>query len=228
MLLEIRKLRKEYRRGDAGFLAVNDVDISVGENDFIFITGRSGSGKSTLLNLIAGLARPSSGKIVFDGRDIGGANEKELAFLRNSQIGYIPQGHGILFNFTVLDNVLLPFYFYSREGDPKKRALSLLEQTGIPHLVGSYPDQLSGGELRRVSIARSLINSPCLLIADEPTGDLDPQTTNDILRMFERISAEGVTIILVTHEVDTVSCGNRHLIMEEGFIREADCFQRYP
>ncbi|MDR1884706.1 MAG: ABC transporter ATP-binding protein [Synergistaceae bacterium] len=224
MLLETRKLRKEYRRGDAAFPAVNDVDISVDENDFLFITGRSGSGKTTLLNLIAGLARPSSGEIFFDGLDIGGASDRDLALLRNSQIGYIPQGHGILSNFTVLDNVLLPFYLYSREGGPEKRALSLLEQTGIPHLAGSYPDQLSGGELRRVSIARSLINSPRLLIADEPTGDLDPRTTDDILRLFARISSDGVTIIIVTHEADIVKFGNRHLIMEEGLIREAAGF----
>ena len=205
MLLEIRELKKEYKRGGKVFPAVDNVSLSVSENDFICITGRSGSGKSTFLNIAAGLLAPTSGSIVFDGRDLIKLSDGELSGLRNTQIGFIPQGRSILPNFTVLDNVKLPFYLSKRKGNPAERAIYLLEKVGLHKLAEMYPSQLSGGELRRVSIARALINSPRLIIADEPTGDLDPQTTQDIMRLFSQISVSGTAVILVTHEPD-VAC----------------------
>jgi putative ABC transport system ATP-binding protein len=219
MLLEMKDLRKEYRRDGSEFFAVDGVSLTVNESDFILITGRSGSGKSTLLKMIAGLIRPSSGSIVFNALDLAGAGEDDLALMRNTGIGYIPQEHSLLSNFTVRDNVTLPFYFYRRSGSPDERADYMMEQTGIAHLARSYPAQLSGGEQRRVSIARSLINEPDLIVADEPTGDLDPQTTEEILDIFSRVSDTGAAVILVTHDADVKGRGNRRLVMESGHLR---------
>jgi putative ABC transport system ATP-binding protein len=216
MLLEMKGVRKEYRRDGVGFFAVDGVDLTANENDFIIITGRSGSGKSTLLKMIAGLLRPSSGSIVFSGRDLAGVSDDEGALTRNAGIGYIPQEHSLLSNFTVRENVILPFYFYRRSGDPDERADYLLEQTGIARLAQSYPAQLSGGEQRRVSIARSLINEPKLIVADEPTGDLDPQTAEEILGLFSQVSGTGAAVILVTHDTNVKGHGNRRLVMESG------------
>jgi ABC-type lipoprotein export system ATPase subunit len=188
----------------------------------VSIIGRSGSGKSTLLNLIAGLLNPTSGSVEMDGRIISTLNDAEVSLYRNSKIGYVSQGQTILSNLTVLDNVRLPFYFFKRDGDATEKALLLLEQVGILHLAGSYPKQLSGGELRRVSIARALINDPGLLIADEPTSDLDAQTTGEIMQLFRLISQKGTAVLMVTHELDTVSYGKRTFVMVSGVLTEQE------
>ncbi|NLT15172.1 MAG: ABC transporter ATP-binding protein [Clostridiales bacterium] len=220
MLLEIKDLTKEYIRGAASFRAVDQVSLSVSQGDFVSIIGRSGSGKSTLLNMVAGLITPTAGSIAVDGQSIPSLSDKEASRYRNSKIGYVPQGHSVLSNLTVLDNVRVPFCFFKRKGDGSLRALSLLEQVGIPHLAQAYPKQLSGGELRRVSIARALINDPVLLIADEPTGDLDMHTTADIMKLFRDISQKGTAVLMVTHELDTISFGNRTCVMNSGVLTE--------
>ncbi|SHH74682.1 putative ABC transport system ATP-binding protein [Sporobacter termitidis DSM 10068] len=220
MLLEVKDLTKEYQRGKAPFKAIDRVNLSVSSGDFVSIIGRSGSGKSTLLNLIAGLLSPTSGSIEADGQDILSYHDKAASLYRNSKIGYVPQGHSVLANLTVLDNVRLPFYFFKRAGGAEEKALSLLGQVGIPHLAPSYPKELSGGELRRVSIARALINDPGILIADEPTSDLDTQTTAEIMGLFRRISGSGTAVLMVTHELDTVDYGNRVLTMASGRLTE--------
>lgn len=220
MILEVKKLTKEYKRGDTSFFAVNGVNLSVSSDDFVGIVGRSGCGKSTLLNLIAGLLKPTFGSIEIDGQDILSLNDEEASLYRNSKIGYVPQGQSVLANLTVLDNVRLPFYFFRREGDAVGKALSLLEQVDIPHLAQLYPKQLSGGELRRVSIARAFINDPLLLIADEPTSDLDTQTTAEIIKLFSEISQKGTAILMVTHELDIVDYGNRIFKMDSGILTE--------
>lgn len=138
----------------------------------------------------------------------------------NSKVGYIPQGYSTLSNLTVLDNVRLPFFLFKREGNASERALHLLEQVGIQHLAQSYPKHLSGGELRRVSIARALINNPAMLIADEPTSDLDAQTTIDIMKLFNQISKNGTAILMVTHELDTVDYGNSVHVMDSGILTQ--------
>lgn len=225
MLLELRNVKKEYlrEREKTPFAAVDDANLSVGEGERICVTGRSGSGKSTLLNMVAGLLQPTSGEICFEGRELSGLGDEELSFLRNSRIGYIPQGRGILANFSVLDNVRLPFYLYRRQGNPTERARRLLEQVGMLHLADSYPAELSGGELRRVGIARGLVMEPALLIADEPTGDLDPETTEEILKLFVRVSRDnGVAVLLVTHDESVVRGGGRHFVMNAGKLTEAE------
>jgi putative ABC transport system ATP-binding protein len=215
-LLELRELTKEYKRGNRAFNAVNGVSLSVGRGDFISIIGRSGSGKSTLLNMSAGLLKPSAGTVLFDGQDIFSLADISISLLRNEKIGFVPQGQSLLSNFTVLENVCMPWFLFKREGEPEGRALTLLEKTGIDHLAASYPKQLSGGEMRRVAIARALINNPALLIADEPTSDLDAETTADIMRLLSVIAKEGTAVLIVTHELDTLSYGNKTYSMNNG------------
>jgi putative ABC transport system ATP-binding protein len=215
-LLELKDLTKEYKRGGQSFNAVNRVNLSVEAGDFISIIGRSGSGKTTLLNMGAGLLHPSAGTVFFEGNDIHRLADREISFLRNEKIGYVPQGQSLLSNFTVFDNVCIPWFLFKREGDVEGRAFILLEKVGISHLAVSYPKELSGGEMRRVSIARALINEPRLLIADEPTGDLDVQTTAEIMGLFSRIAAEGTAVLIVTHEIDTLDYGNKAYSMDAG------------
>ncbi|HBC26092.1 MAG TPA: ABC transporter ATP-binding protein [Ruminococcaceae bacterium] len=222
MLLQTKGLVKEYKRGNTSFPAVNGVDLSVSSEDFVSIVGRSGSGKSTLLNLIAGLLKPTSGSILVEGVDISSLNDEKVSLYRNSKIGYVPQGQSVLSNLTVLDNVRLPFYLFKREGDATEKALSLLDQVGLADLAQASPRELSGGELRRVSIARALINDPALLMADEPTSDLDAQTTAEIMELFRRISQNGTAILMVTHELETVGYGNRVLTMDAGTLTERE------
>jgi putative ABC transport system ATP-binding protein len=204
--------------------AVKDVSLSMDLRDFVSVIGRSGSGKTTLLSMSAGLLKPTAGTVTLEGRDIFMLNDGESSFLRNTKIGYIPQGMSLLPNLTVLDNVRLPFYLsgkkFRREGDSAEKALSLLEQVGVLPLAQDYPKQLSGGEQRRVSIARALINDPLILIADEPTGDLDTETTACIMKLFSLIAQNGTAILLVTHEPDTVSYGNRAYVMDAGTLAE--------
>ncbi len=225
MLLELRQLKKEYSRGGKTFPAVDNIDLSVEQEDFICINGRSGSGKSTLLGMIAGLLSPTSGSIIFDGCDISKMSDRKLSYIRNSSIGYIPQGRSIIANLTALDNIRLPFFLQGRKGDPSAKALSLLDAMGLAGFADTYPSQLSGGELRRVSIARALINSPSLILADEPTGDLDPLTTQEIIRLLKGITTAGTAVIMVTHEPDIYGFGNRLYTMDSGSLTEtAACF----
>lgn len=220
MILAVKNLTKVYERGGMLFPAVDGVGLSLDADDFAIILGRSGSGKSTLLNMIAGLLAPTHGSIEINGKNILSLNDREASLFRNSTIGYIPQGQSILANLTVLDNVRLPFYLFKRQGNAMKKSLLLLEQTGILHLANSYPQQLSGGEMRRVAIARALINEPELLIADEPTGDLDTTTTAEIMNLFSGISRNGTAVLMVTHDLDGIDYGNRIFRMDEGILSQ--------
>ncbi len=224
MLLEIKGLSKQYTRRGKTFSAVENVDLSIGRGDFVSIVGRSGSGKSTLLNMVAGLLRPTSGSVELEGRDIYALKDKEISELRNARLGYIPQGSGALSNLTVFDNVRLPFFLYKKqgEGDVSGRASFLLDEVGIFPLADLLPSQLSGGELRRVLIARALMNEPDILIADEPTADLDIDTTKEIMELFAGINKSGTTVLLVTHELDTLTFANRALTMSAGKLTAND------
>jgi putative ABC transport system ATP-binding protein len=212
----LKELTKEYKRGERSFNAVNHVNLSVEAGDFISIIGRSGSGKTTLLNMGAGLLNPTRGSVFFGGKDIYALRDKEISFLRNEKIGYVPQGQSLLSNFTVFDNVCIPWFLFRREGDVEGKAFILLEKVGISHLASSYPKELSGGEMRRAAIARALINEPRLLIADETTGDLDTRTTAEIMRLFSHIAGEGTAVLIVTHELDTLNYGNKTYSMDAG------------
>lgn len=216
MVLEVKDLCKQYTRGGRPFYAVDHVSLTVDRGEFVSIIGRSGSGKSTLLNLIAGLLDPTAGEIRICGKSLAGMDDEALSALRNTTLGYVPQGQTVLGNLTVLDNVRLPFYFGARTGPSSARARALLEQVGIGHLAGSLPRELSGGELRRVSIARAMMCSHDLLVLDEPTGDLDPRTTGEIMTLLRGIAQSGTAVLMVTHELDTTGYGDRVLEMDCG------------
>lgn len=216
MVLEVKELCKEYTRGGRPFYAVDHVSLTMDKGEFVSIIGRSGSGKSTLLNLIAGLLDPTAGEIRICGKSLTGMDDQALSTMRNTALGYVPQGQTVLGNLTVLDNVRLPFYFGDRTGPSADRARDLLEQVGIGHLAGSLPRELSGGELRRVSIARAMMCSHDLLVLDEPTGDLDPHTTEEIMTLLRRIAEGGTAVLMVTHELDTTGYGDRVLEMDSG------------
>jgi putative ABC transport system ATP-binding protein len=220
MLLEVKSLTKVYKRGSTSFKAVDQANFSMDRKELVSIVGRSGSGKSTLLNMIAGLIKPSEGSVLLDGKDTRDCNDTEGSYIRNARIGYIPQGQSILSNFSVIDNVRLPYFLSKRSGNPTDRAFSLLEKVGISHLAFSFPSQLSGGEIKRVDIARALINSPDILIADEPTSSLDLQTTREIMQLFRSLSDEGSSILIVTHEPEVSCYCKRTLHMKEGKLSE--------
>ncbi|MDR0858489.1 MAG: ABC transporter ATP-binding protein [Oscillospiraceae bacterium] len=218
MLLEVSGITKKYSRGNTEFNAVDNASFAVSGGDFTVINGQSGSGKSTLLAIAAGLLNPDSGTVVFDGEDLGKLGDTQLSALRNEKIGFIPQGHCLLDNFTVFDNVCLPFKLLKRSGDPGELAAKLLEQVGVTQLSKQFPPELSGGEIRRAAIARGLINSPKLLIADEPTGDLDPDNAANIMRLFREIAESGTAVLVVTHEREKPAGTSSRLIMNNGVL----------
>ena len=218
MLLKASSLSKTFKRGKEQFSAIDDVSISLNENSFTFIVGRSGSGKTTLLNLLSGLLMPTSGDVFFEGRNILNMSDRDKSFYRNAEIGFVPQVLGSLPNLTVLDNVRLPFFMFSRDGNDDGRALSLLEMMGILHLKDEMPSSLSGGEEKRMLIARSLMNSPKLLIADEPTSNLDSETTQEVMEGIKRVHRQGVACLIVTHDESIIEENADVYKMENGKI----------
>ena len=219
MLLEVHNVSKEYVRGERKFLAVNDVSLSVDKNDFISLIGHSGSGKSTLLSIIAGLLKPSSGNVLINDTDINSLTDKEISLFRNRAIGYVPQGDSLLSNLTVFDNVRLPYCLYHNDNSIDTIVEELLEKLGIAALKNSYPSSLSGGERKRVAVARALINKPEFLLADEPTSDLDAKNTSDILDLFKTLASQGTAVIVATHELETLNYGNKIFEMSEGVLQ---------
>jgi len=200
MLLQTQKLSRSFNRSGASFFAVKDADFNIGDSDFVFIIGRSGSGKTTLLNLLSGILEPSSGTILFEDRDITLMNDTDKSYYRNEAIGFVPQSLGALPNLSVLDNVRVPFFLFNRDGDTEGRALSLLEMMGIAHLKDELPKNLSGGEAKRMLIARALMNAPRLLIADEPTANLDAETAAGVMQVIKNIHKLGTAVLIVTHD----------------------------
>jgi len=205
MLLCTKNLSKQFERRGSSFYAVEDVDFSLEVASFTFIVGRSGSGKTTFLNLISALLNPTQGEVWFDNVNVHKMSEREKSLYRNESIGFVPQGLGSLPNLSVLDNVRLPFFLFKREGDDEGRALSLLEMMGILHLKDELPSSLSGGEEKRMLIARALMNSPRLLIADEPTANLDGETSKEVMEAINRARKEGVAALIVTHDQSIIS-----------------------
>ena len=215
-ILKLNSVYKKYFRGHEAFNAVNNISLEINPGDFINIIGKSGSGKSTLLKLCAGLLRPTAGNIEFNGENLNLKSDDELSYIRNNQIGYIPQNAQALENLNVIENILLPFYLYKHAGDGEGYARILLEKFGIEKLFKSYPDELSGGELRRVLIARAMINNPKIIIADEPTSSLDAESSKNVMEIFNNLNSDGITIILVSHDLETLKYGKKIFKMEAG------------
>ena len=183
-ILEVKNVSKKFMRGDRGFYAVEDVSFSVAKGELVYIKGKSGSGKSTLLNLIAGILRPDAGSVNFNTVDISTYSDEKISEYRNISIGYVPQSLGTLPNLTVAENVELPVHIYKKNEPARERALMLLDKMQILGLKDEFPRSLSGGELKRVLLARALMNEPELIIADELTSDLDNATTKDIMKIL--------------------------------------------
>ena len=189
------------------------------EGDFVNIIGRSGSGKSTFLNLLSGLLKPTEGKIFAKGKDMSDFSDREISKYRNEVIGFVPQSLGTLPNLNVLENVSLPYYLFKRDDSAYEKAAMLLDEMGILHLKDDFPKNLSGGELKRVLIARSMINSPELLILDEPTAGLDPEGRDEILSEIKNIydSEDDMTVIIVSHSMEDIAkVANRVIVMNQG------------
>ena len=219
-LINVNNLSKSFRRGERDFFAIDNVSFDVKEKDFINIIGKSGSGKSTLLTLLSAIIEPTSGDILVEGKNLSAMDDEEKSGYRNEFIGYVPQSLGTLPTLNVLDNVRLPYFFKKREGDGVERARMLLDMCGILDLENDFCKNLSGGELKRVLIARALMNEPKILIADEPTSDLDSKTTIEIMDMLKEINEKGTTIIIVTHDNDLLKYGSRLLEMTDGKLNE--------
>lgn len=225
MILRAEKISKKFHRESGGanfFYALQETDLTLAENSLTMIKGRSGSGKTTLLNILGGLLAPSFGKVFLDDTDLYAMSDKALSKFRNKNIGVIPQGGTALGNLTVLENVLIPTLLYGkREEENVAYARELLETVGIPSLSGAMPCELSGGELRRMAIARALMTRPAVLLADEPTGDLDDENTAAVLSLLRETARKGTTVVVVTHEPEAERYADRVLRMDAGVLKES-------
>ena len=219
MLLKTKSLSKSFARGKNSFFAVKDVDFSISASDFVFIVGRSGSGKTTFLNLISGILDPTQGHVFFEDEDILSMSDTAKSFYRNESIGFVPQSLAYLPNLSVFDNVRVPFFLFNRDGDSEGRALSLLELMDIAHLKNEMPQNLSGGEIKRMLIARALMNSPKLLIADEPTANLDKETSETVMNLIKSVNKLGTAVLIVTHDSEILDENSTIYKMDAGELK---------
>ncbi|AKH39000.1 MULTISPECIES: ABC transporter ATP-binding protein [Nitrosomonas] len=224
-LIRVENLYKTYQlEGQANqpicHQVLSDINLEIHSGEFIAIMGQSGSGKSTLMNILGCLDAPTSGNYWLGGRNVASLSNNELAHVRNCSIGFVFQGFNLLKRITALDNVAIPLlYAGMNRKESRKRALTLLQQTGLGQFTLHYPNQLSGGQQQRVAISRALINQPQLILADEPTGNLDTQTSHEIMTLFKQLNEnQGISIILVTHEDDIASYANRLIRLKDGRI----------
>lgn len=219
-VISLKDLSKIYKVGPSTVRAVESLSLEIPRGQMVAIVGHSGSGKTTLLSLIGGLTKPSSGRVLLDGTNIWTLTDKELSRLRNERIGFTFQFASLMPTLNAIDNVRLPATFGAEASRNEDRAVELLQMVGLEDRAYSYPAQLSGGEQRRVGLARTLMNEPELILADEPTGDLDEETEADILEILRRINAKGITIVIVTHSRAVASQTQRSLRMHRGHLIE--------
>ncbi len=220
MLITLRQISRIYRVGEVDIPALQEVSLDVETGDFVAIMGASGSGKSTLLNVLGCLDRPTGGDYFLDGEAVSGMSPDELARVRNRKIGFVFQNFNLLPRTSALENVELPLYYGPPMSSAEKRnkALALLERLGIGDRIHHFPSQLSGGQQQRVAIARALVNAPPLILADEPTGNLDSRSGTEIMALFKQLNAEGITLVMVTHEPDIAAYARRTIHMRDGRI----------
>ena len=225
MIIEATGLTKEFARARGGkrlFTAVHPLDIGLEERQLTLVSGHSGSGKSTLANMLAGILTPTAGHVRLDGTDLYSLRDEELSRLRNERIGLVPQGHTALRALTVLDNVLLPSILYSRDEAPAERARELLAAVGLDDLADAAPTELSGGELRRMAIARALLMDPAIVIADEPTAGLDSANATAVLTLLRDAADRAAAVLVVSHEAEAQRFADRSYVMEDGHLRASD------
>lgn len=223
MILEATGLSKEFARARGGkrvFTAVHPLDIGLDEGQLTVISGHSGSGKSTLLTMLAGILTPTAGHVRVEGTDLYSLRDEERSCLRNARIGLVPQGNTALRALTVLDNVLLPSVLYSRDEEPAARGRELLTTVGLADLAEAKPTELSGGELRRMAIARALLMEPSIVLADEPTAGLDSANATAVLTLLRDAANAGAAVLVVSHEAEARHFADRSYTMEDGHLRD--------
>jgi putative ABC transport system ATP-binding protein len=218
-LIELRGIAKIYRSGDTELAALRDIDLDIAAGEFIAITGSSGSGKSTLMNIIGCLDQPTHGTYRLADREVGGLERRELATIRNHFIGFVFQSFNLLARTSALENVELPLiYAKVPAAERRKRALEALDRVGLVERKSHTPAQLSGGQQQRVAIARALVTQPPLILADEPTGNLDSKTSESVMNLLRDLRSTGITVAFVTHEVDIAAYASRLLVLKDGSI----------
>jgi len=219
-VIAAKNLVKTYVVGEVEVRALRGVNLEVQRGEFLSVTGPSGSGKSTFMHIVGCLDRPTSGQYFLDGQDVSRMSKDALAAVRNRKIGFVFQGFNLLSRTTALDNVELPLLYGGngmKTADRHKRALEMLELVGLGDRADHHPNQLSGGQQQRVAIARALINNPSILLADEPTGNLDTKTSIEVMGIFQRLNVErGITVVLITHEMDIAEYGSRIVSFRDG------------
>lgn len=218
-VIDVSGLFKEYQTAAGPFPVLKDVNLRIDNGDYVAIMGPSGSGKSTFMNILGCLDKPTKGKYILDGHAVATMEENDVAGVRNKTIGFVFQGFNLLSRSSLLDNVALPLvYSHIDKAERHARAKVLLEKVGLANHINSRPNQISGGQQQRVAIARALINNPRLILADEPTGNLDSVTSEEIMALFSQLNKEGITIVLVTHETDIAEHAKRQVRFLDGKI----------
>jgi putative ABC transport system ATP-binding protein len=220
-VIKLEEVHKTYHTGEVDVHAVCGVSLEIMQGEFVAIMGASGSGKSTMMNIIGCLDRPTEGHYFLDGVDVSHLDRDELAAIRNKKLGFVFQGFNLLSRTSALENVELPMlYTHDHITSIQQRDLALhaLEIVGLSDRADHYPNQLSGGQQQRVAIARALVNNPAVLLADEPTGNLDTRTSVEVMGVFQKLNSEGITIVMVTHELDIASYTKRNVIMRDGVV----------
>ena len=218
-VVQLEDIHKTYDSGDVPVHAVRGVSLSIQRGEFVALMGASGSGKSTLMNMLGCLDRPTGGRYLLDGTDVSGLDRDERADIRSHKLGFVFQGFNLLARTTALENVELPMMYSPLKlsaRQMRERALECLEIVGLANRADHFPNQLSGGQQQRVAIARALTNRPELLLADEPTGNLDSQTSVEVMGVFQRLNDQGITILMVTHELDIAQYCRRNLVLRDG------------
>jgi len=221
-VIATRNLVKTFEVGDHQVKALRGVNLEVPRGEFLCVTGPSGSGKSTFMHIVGCLSRPTSGQYILDGQDVSQMSKNELAAVRNTRIGFVFQGFNLLSRTSALDNVELPLLYRGsalKTADRHRRAKDMLEAVGLADRASHYPNQLSGGQQQRVAIARALVNEPSIILADEPTGNLDTRTSIEVMGLFQRLNIErGITVVLITHEHDIAEYGTRIVSFRDGHV----------
>jgi putative ABC transport system ATP-binding protein len=220
-VIKLDNVHKTYHTGEVEVLAVRGVSLEITPGEFVAIMGASGSGKSTMMNIIGCLDRPTEGHYFLDGTDVSHLDRDELAAIRNKKLGFVFQGFNLLSRTSALENVELPM-LYTRDhlsaAVQREHALHALQIVGLADRADHHPNQLSGGQQQRVAIARGLVNNPAVLLADEPTGNLDTRTSVEVMGVFQKLNDEGITIVMVTHELDIATFTKRNIIMRDGVV----------